>query len=472
MISQNNADYISWSQFLKGNYRKGVKRLESILNNPLQAADFIEDKAALAVIFGGHDKQTNGLLDVIRESRYADTMTSNYIASVADSDKGFVAASSYDVIKNVCLASSTIGQEIGRAFWDGNVNDVIEEADSAKSLDIIAANMKYATRESFEKLKPSNLSKISLAVGKNDGSVYSHLLGSEVELGVESVKYYNQYKNIASGSKLKGMGFKVIGFCADEDEGGNKIGFTLMSKYPIRFYYSSSYGSYSPTSDCERGYLGYDDYNSANPDMVKNYSWVPNTYVHKVMGVKQALHGEILDLARPSLRRWMYCYMGYVTSSYPTSSITKNSSSYQKFWTPSLRNIFGDAAQEKVGDKFWSDDRGEQYGWFKDFGNFKSSVLEPEKNYYFDISQIASPDSVTHTIQTESRTSGTVSIPNSIVTNSSYMAEKNAAALDASSSAGYFMSPTIKTDGTVSFGTLNRGSVENVGFGQTIYTCI
>ena len=175
MISQSNADYISWSQFLKGNYRKGIKRLESILNNPLQATDFIEDKAALAVIFGGYDKQTNGLLDVIRESKYADTMTSNYVASVADSDKGFVAASSYDVIKNVCMASSTIGQEIGRAFWRGNVNDVIEEANSAKSLDIIAANMKYATRESFEKLKPSNLSKISLAVGKNDGAVYSFL---------------------------------------------------------------------------------------------------------------------------------------------------------------------------------------------------------------------------------------------------------------------------------------------------------
>lgn len=472
MISQNNTDYMSWSQFLKGNYRKGVKRLESILNNPLQAADFIEDKAALAVIFGGHDEQTDGLLNVIRESRYADTMTSNYIASVADSDKGFVAASSYDVIKNVCMASSTIGQEIGRAFWDGNVNDVIEEMDSAKSLDIIAANMKYATRESFEKLKPSNLSKISLAVGKNDGSSYAHLLGAEVELSVESVKYNSKYKNIASGSKLKGVGFKVIGFCADEDEGGNKIGFTLMSKYPIRFYYSSNYGSYSPTNKCENGYLGYDSYNAANPDTVENYSWVPNTYVHKVMGVKQALHGEILDLARPSLRRWMYCHIGYVASSYPTSSITKNRSSYQKFWTPSLRNIFGDAAQEKVGDKFWSDDRGEQYGWFKDFGNFKASVLEPEKNYYFDISQIASPDSVTHTIQTESRTSGTVSMPNCIVTNSSYMAEKNAAALDASSSACYFMSPTIKTDGTVSFGTLDRSSIANTGFGQTIYMCI
>ena len=471
MISQNNSDYMAWSQFLKGNYRKGVKRLESILNNPLQATGFIEDKAALAVIFGGYDKQTDGLLNVVANSKYADVMTSNYVASVADSDKGFVAASSYDVIKNVCLTSSAIGQEIGRAFWSGNINDVIEEMDSAKSLDIIATNMKYATRESFEKLKPSNLSKISLAVGKNDGSAYSHLLGAEVELSVESVKCYNQYKNIASGSKLKGVGFKVIGFCSDEDEGGNKIGFTLMSKYPIRFYYSSSYSAFSPTSDCERGYLEYDSYNAANPDTVENYSWVPNTYVHKVMGVKQALHGEIFDLARPSLRRWMYCYRGYVTSSYPTSSIGKNRSSYQKFWTPSLRNIFGETAQDKVGDKFWSDDLGAQYAWFEDFDNFKSSVLEPEKNYYFDIENISS-EFVKHTIQTENRSSGNVSMPKCIVTNSSYMAEKNAAALDASSSAGYFMSPTIKTDGTVSFGTLARSQIENVGFGQTIYMCI
>ena len=113
MISQNNSDYMAWSQFLKGNYGKGVKRLESILNSPPQAADLIKDKAALAVIFGGYDKQTDGLLSVVASSKYADQMVRSYIGSVADSDAAFASAATPEMVESVCLARERGLREAG-----------------------------------------------------------------------------------------------------------------------------------------------------------------------------------------------------------------------------------------------------------------------------------------------------------------------------------------------------------------------
>lgn len=473
MISQSNTDYISWSQFLKGNYRKGIKRLESILNNPLQATDFIEDKAALAVIFGNHDKQTVGLLDVVANSRYADVMAKNFIATVASTDENFIGAATDQMINNVCSVSANVGETIAKRFWKNDTHQVIGQG-SDKMLDVLAANLQHIDPDDFSNnIRLADLSRLSTLIGKKDKSKYAHLLGCELSLGITEMRSSNvgtmgRCKNDRYNPDLK-MKFVVVGVNCDKDENGNDVGFTLMSKYPLRF---ADMGDYSPInyfmsynyfdSDYEEdpdsrnsSYSYYSNANSASyaPRAI-DYYYRPNSSESTYYPM---FRGDIDDYARPAERLWTTFSYRYVYNRYKTTDAVQHKS-VQRFWTPSIGNIFGDQAASKFGKKYFTMGNTTQYDWFKDFSNFNGSVLNPAKCYNFN-KVYDSDGPYTFYFEEKAFSKGS----NDIFSNSSYMLNVDAATANAyttNDDNGMLKMPIISSSGTVSFpsSSTNRGA--------------
>lgn len=386
MISQNNTDYMAWSQFLKGNYGKGVKRLESILNSPPQAADLIKDKAALAVILGGYDKQTDGLLSVVASSRYADQMARSYIGSVADSDAGFASAATPEMVENVCLASSA-SAACAKQVWKNDPERFVARAKSDVQLDLAAKALKGIDASDFASVPASSLSKLSPYVGKNDRSGYLHLVGQELEIAVDSC--FSSYSSGNDYAPRRGdhetIVFVVVDVNADEQEDGSKVGFTLASKYPL--YFSSNDSSYVPTHNIT---MTGDYSDSIYEDPNGNYRYVqPGTKVTRLLDTanykttsssvsrKPLISGGDLELARAVKRPWASAF--YVTSA--NSGNVKLVYGSYRFWQPNLGEVFGSSLPSKVGSRFCTPVTDRQYELFKDFDRFASLSVAPDHSY-------------------------------------------------------------------------------------------
>lgn len=386
MISQNNSDYMAWSQFLKGNYGKGVKRLESILNSPPQAADLIKDKAALAVIFGGYDKQTDGLLSVVASSKYADQMVRSYIGSVADSDAAFASAATPEMVESVCLASSA-SAACAKQVWKNDPERFVARAKSDVQLDLAAKAFKGIDVSDFASVPASLLSKLSPYVGKNDRSGYLHLVGQELEIAVDSC--FSSYSSGNDYAPRRGdhetIVFVVVDVNADEQEDGSKVGFTLASKYPL--YFSSNDSSYVPTYNITMT-GGYSD--SIYEDPNGNYQYVqPGTKVTRLLDTanykttsssvraKPLISGGDLELAREVKRPWASAF--YVTSA--NSGNVKLVYGSYRFWQPNLGEVFGSSLPSKVGSRFCTPVTDRQYELFKDFDRFASLSVAPDHSY-------------------------------------------------------------------------------------------
>lgn len=378
MISQNNSDYMAWSQFLKGNYGKGVKRLESILNSPPQAADLIKDKAALAVIFGGYDKQTDGLLSVVASSKYADQMAQNYIGSVADSDAAFASAATPEMAENVCLASSA-SAACAKQVWKNDPERFVARAKSDVQLDLAAKALKGIDASDFASVPVSLLSKLSPYVGKNDRSGYLHLVGQEVKLGFDAVSYVTEWHNL-DDSSLNALEFVVVDVNADRDETGGLVGFTLMSKYPLRLDYSS--GPAYNWSVANYRYSG-DEY--SNPDSIETGNLSTTCMVSNRLSKRSGRsflplsRGQITDIAKPVRKTW---FSSTSTTSATTSSVFEEAVAYLPFWQPTLGNLFGDELASKLGDNWCSPGDTYQYEWLKDFSNVRETSVSPKYVFY------------------------------------------------------------------------------------------
>ena len=388
MISQNNSDYLTWSQFLKGNYAKGVKRLESMLNNPPQAADIIKDKAALAVIFGGYDKQTDGLLSVVASSKYADQMARSYIGSVADSDAGFASAATPEMVENVCLASSA-SAACAKQVWKNDPDRFVARAKNDVQLDLAAKALKGIDASDFASVSASSLSKLSPYVGKNDRSGYLHLVGQELEIAVDSCfSSYNEGNDYApSRGDHEAIVFVVVDVNADEQEDDSKVGFTLASKYPL--YFSSNDSIFAPTYNIiMTGYYSSSIYENPNG----NYRHVqPGTKVTRLLdtanyspassgvSVKPLISGGDLELARSVKRPWVSSSSPDITSS--NSGDVKLVYGSYRFWQPNLGEVFGSSLPSKVGSRFCTPVTDRQYELFKDFDRFASLSVAPDHSY-------------------------------------------------------------------------------------------
>ena len=470
MISQNNTDYMSWSQFLKGNYRKGVKRLESILNNPLQAADFIEDKVALAVIFGGYDKQTDGLLNVVANSRYADQMTQNYIGSVADSDAGFAAVATPEMAENVCLASDA-SAACAKKVWKNDPERFIARAKDDVQLDLAAKAFKSIDVVDFDNLPNSALSKLSLYVGRNDRDDYLHLVGRDREIEFGAVGRLDGYYDLSNDS-LRRIEFVIVDVNADRDASGNTVGFTLASKYPFSIDTGSSYGI-NYNVGCVNYYYSRA---AANPtyDSATNSSYISaSAFIPRRLSRRNSytplFKGEIIDIARSVRKTWLSTGSSYLESSTDYSE----QAAYLPFWQPSLRNLFGDGLEGKLDGKWCFAGDGGQYQHLKDFSNLKRLSVEPD--YYYSITGNYSSDKAVAKVAKYSYSDYLNNAHNPFM--GSYYPKNMLTSswlLDGalSSESQYLRIPVINADGSIDGWAGSTSSGNNISYMPNIYMCI
>ncbi len=84
-MKQSQVDYINFRYLLKGNYRKGVHALRSILADGGQAKAFAENPAAVAVVLSydkeNPDKNAEELYELLTSSSVADLAAATYICS-------------------------------------------------------------------------------------------------------------------------------------------------------------------------------------------------------------------------------------------------------------------------------------------------------------------------------------------------------------------------------------------------------
>lgn len=464
MISQNNSDYMAWSQFLKGNYGKGVKRLESILNSPPQAADLIKDKAALAVIFGGYDKQTDGLLSVVANSKYADQMARNYIGSVADSDAAFASAATPEMVENVCLASSA-SAACAKQVWKNDPERFVTRAKSDVQLDLAAKALKGIDASDFASVPVSLLSKLSPYVGKNDRSGYLHLVGQEVKLGFDAVSYTNEWRNL-DDSSLNALEFVVVDVNADRDETGGLVGFTLMSKYPLHL--DSSNGPAYSWSVANYRYGG-DEF--SNPDSIVTVHLSATCMVSNRLSKRSGrsflplFRGQITDIAKPVRKTW---FSSTSTTTATTSSVFKEAVAYLPFWQPTLGNLFGDELASKLGDNWCSPGDTYQYEWLKDFSNVRETSVSPKYVFYL---QAYSSDKIRVSKEAANFNIGYNPYlgsyyPRNMLT-SSWITEG-----ELTTSSKLYRIPVIGDDGSVSPWTYSTTAGSSMTYLPNIYMCI
>ena len=76
MLGVNQLDFINYTTALKGNYRKGIHKLEAILANPTHAAEFAANLGGVSVVLGvpigKEDKNSEALLSLLLASAVAD----------------------------------------------------------------------------------------------------------------------------------------------------------------------------------------------------------------------------------------------------------------------------------------------------------------------------------------------------------------------------------------------------------------
>lgn len=84
-MKQSQIDYINFYYLLKGNYRKGVHALRSILADGGQAKAFAENPSAVAVVLSydkeNPDKNSEELYELLTSSNVADLASATYICS-------------------------------------------------------------------------------------------------------------------------------------------------------------------------------------------------------------------------------------------------------------------------------------------------------------------------------------------------------------------------------------------------------
>ena len=52
MLGVNQLDFINYCNALKGNYRKGVHKMETLLENPTHAKEFANNLGGVSVVLG------------------------------------------------------------------------------------------------------------------------------------------------------------------------------------------------------------------------------------------------------------------------------------------------------------------------------------------------------------------------------------------------------------------------------------
>ena len=77
MLGVNQLDFINYCNALKGNYRKGVHKMETLLENPTHAKEFAKNLGGVSVVLG---------TPVGKEDRNSETLRSMLLASDVAND--------------------------------------------------------------------------------------------------------------------------------------------------------------------------------------------------------------------------------------------------------------------------------------------------------------------------------------------------------------------------------------------------
>ena len=76
MLGVNQLDFINYANALKGNYRKGVHKMEAIMASPTHAKEFASNLGGVSVVLsvpiGKEDRNSAQLLDLLLNSDVAD----------------------------------------------------------------------------------------------------------------------------------------------------------------------------------------------------------------------------------------------------------------------------------------------------------------------------------------------------------------------------------------------------------------
>lgn len=90
-ISAENMDFINWSNFYKGSYRKGLERFETALDTPSLYAAMKQDPIALAVLLSKADHQSADIITAIQARGKGDEILEAYISNIYGSTDAFLA---------------------------------------------------------------------------------------------------------------------------------------------------------------------------------------------------------------------------------------------------------------------------------------------------------------------------------------------------------------------------------------------
>ncbi len=160
-MDQQNEDLMKWTSYFKGNYRKGVNKLEVILDTPTLYSAMKQDFLPLTVLLSGIDGQSGYLAKAIQDRGLANELVEAYATLVHGGMSEFLAieaeklalmSASYlsadameAVLASEAAVSAMIGDEkaIGLAAFSSTARDAIL-ADSSAMAKITASESKGA----------------------------------------------------------------------------------------------------------------------------------------------------------------------------------------------------------------------------------------------------------------------------------------------------------------------------------------
>lgn len=137
-MKQLQIDYLNFYYLLKGNYRKGVHALKSILLDGDQSKMFAENFSAVSLILSydkeNPDKNAVELYDLLTHSNVIDTATNTYICNLYD------VASLEELVSNKDIMTEVAANELSMSALVFSKDAMSIVAGSETAMTEIAAN--------------------------------------------------------------------------------------------------------------------------------------------------------------------------------------------------------------------------------------------------------------------------------------------------------------------------------------------
>ena len=112
-MDQSSIDLINWTNYFKGNYRKGAARLRGILDEPALYARFKADLAAMSSVIAPYDKSTVGMMQQVYDTGLGDDLAAAYAVAAGYGGVGnMIQTAPTSVLLNVSLMSDALAEEI------------------------------------------------------------------------------------------------------------------------------------------------------------------------------------------------------------------------------------------------------------------------------------------------------------------------------------------------------------------------